>query len=168
MSKKLVLVLFLAIPFFAFSQNTQIKLGYLDVQALFMSLPEVAEIEAALKKSSETHENEIKRLENEYNRKLAELQEVQANLDDIARRNRIEELQILQERMQNYFQMAQQDLQKKQEDLQNPLREKILKAMNDVGAENGFLYIFDVNALLFKSDQAIDVTPLVKKKLGVK
>ena len=168
MSKKLVLVLFLAIPFFAFSQNTQIKLGYLDVQALFMSLPEVAEIEATMKKLGEQHENEIKQMEDEYNRKLSAYQDGQATWDDAIKKNRIEELQSLQTRMQNYYQTAQQTLQKKQEELKNPLRERILKAMNEVGKENGFLYIFDVNALLFKSDESIDVTPLVKKKLGVK
>jgi outer membrane protein len=168
MSKKLVLVLFLAIPFFAFSQNTQIKLGYLDVQALFMSLPEVAEIEATMKRLSEQHENEIRQMEDEYNRKLAAFQEGQAHWDEAIKRNRVEELQSLQTRMQNYFQTAQQALQKRQEELQNPLRERILRAMNDVGTENGFLYIFDVNALLFKSEQSIDVTPLVKKKLGVR
>ena len=168
MSKKLVLVLFLAIPFFAFSQNTQIKLGYLDVQSLFMSLPEVAEIEATMKKLGEQHENEIKRMEDEYNRKLSEYQQGQQNWDETIKKNRIEELQTLQTKMQNYYQTAQQTLQQKQEELQNPLREKIMKGMKDVGTENGFLYIFEANTLLFKSDDAIDVTPLVKKKLGVK
>ena len=168
MSKKLVLTLLFAIPFLAFSQNTQIKLGYLDVQALFLSLPEVATIEATMKKLGEQHENEIKQMEDEYNRKLSAYQEGQAAWDDAIKKNRIEELQSLQTRMQNYYQTAQQTLQKKQEELQSPLREKILKAMNEVGTENGFLYIFDVAALLFKSDQSIDVTPLVKKKLGVK
>jgi len=168
MSKKLVLVLFLAIPFFAFSQNTQIKLGYLDVQALFMSLPEVAEIEATMKKLGEQHENEIKRMEDEYTRKLTEYQKGQQNWDETIKQNRVEELQTLQTKMQNYYQAAQQTLQQKQEELQNPLRERIMKALKDVGTDNGFLYIFEANTLLFKSNDAIDVTPLVKKKLGVK
>ena len=168
MSKKLVLVLFLAVPFFAFSQNTPIKLGHLDVQSLFLSLPEVTQIEATMKKLGEQHENEIKRMEDEYNRKLTEYQQGQQNWDETIKKNRIEELQTLQTKIQNYYQTAQQMLQQKQEELQNPLREKIMKAMKEVGTENGFLYIFEANTLLFKSDQAIDVTPLVKKKLGVK
>jgi len=165
MLRKLVSVLFIAIPFFAFSQ---IKLGHLDVQALFMSLPEIAEIEATMKKLGDQHENEIKRMEDEYNRKLTEYQQGQQAWDDVIKKNRIEELQTLQTKMQNYYQTAQQTLQQKQEELQTPLREKIMKAMKDVGIENGFLYIFEANTLLFKSDDAIDVTPLVKKKLGVK
>ena len=168
MSKKLVSVLFLAIPFFAFSQNTQIKLGHLDVQALFMSLPEVAEIEATMKKLGEQHENYIKQMEDEYTRKVAEYQEGQANWSDVIKKNKVEEVKSIETRIQNYYQTAQQELQQKQEDLQKPLREKILKAMKEIGAENGFLYIFEANSLLFKSEQSIDVTPLVKKKLGIK
>ena len=55
----------------------------------------------------------------------------------------------------------------KQEELQNPIREKILAAIKSVSEENGFTYIFDTNALLFKSASATDITDLVLKKLGV-
>jgi outer membrane protein len=168
MLKKSVLVLFLAFPFFAFAQNTQVKLGHLDVQTLFASLPEVATIEATMKQLTEQHENEMKRMEDEYNRKLTEFQEGQQTWDDAIKKNRVEELQTLQTKMQNYFQSAQQSLQKRQEELQSQLKEKILKAINQVGADEGFLYIYDANMLLFKSEQSIDVTPLVRKKMDVK
>ncbi len=168
MLKKLVLTLFLAIPFIAFSQNTQIKLGHLDVQGLFLSMPEAMAIDSTLKKLSAQHENEIKRMEEEFNRKLAEYKQNEATFDETIKKSRMEELQTLQTKMQNYYQQAQASLQQKQEDLQAPLREKIRKAMNEVAAENGFLYIFDMNVLLYKSEQAIDITNLVKKKLGVK
>ena len=168
MLKKLVLTLFLAIPFIAFSQNTQIKLGHLDVQGLFLSMPEAMAIDSTLKKLSAQHENEIKRMEEEFNRKLAEYKQNEATFDETIKKSRMEELQTLQTKMQNYYQQAQASLQQKQEELQAPLREKIRKAMNEVASENGFLYIFDMNVLLYKSEQAIDITNLVKKKLGVK
>jgi len=169
MFKKLVFVLFLAIPVFAFSQNTPIKLGFLDAQDLFLSLPEAAKIEASLKELGEKHEKQMRSMENEFNSKYADYQEKEkAGLMTPAIRETLEsELQMLQTRMQNYYKKAQDELQKAQEDLQNPLKEKILKAIKDVGTENGFLYIFESSNLLFKSDQAIDVTPLVKRKLGV-
>lgn len=80
----------------------------------------------------------------------------------------MEELQTIQQKVQLYYQQAQTMLQQKQEDLQAPIREKLRKTIDEVGAENGFLYIYDLNALLYKSADAIDVTPLIKKKLGVK
>lgn len=72
MRKNLVALLFLAMPMLGMAQNTQIKLGYLDVQALFMSLPEVASIEGSLKELASQHEAEIKRMEDEYTRKMME------------------------------------------------------------------------------------------------
>ena len=168
MFKKLVLPLFFAIPFFAFSQNTQVKLGHLDVQELFMALPERAEIESTMQKLVEQHENEIKRMEDEYTRKLNEFERGQQTWDDVVKKNRVDELHSLQVKMQNYAQTARQTLQQRQEALQKPLEDKIMKAMKDVGTENGFLYIFESGSLLFKSDSAIDVTPLVKRKLGIR
>ena len=127
MYKKLIALLFLAMPAFGMAQNTQIKLGYLDVQTLFLSMPEVSQIETSLKDLATQHEGEIKRMEDEYNRKLIEYKDGEAKWDDA-----------------------------------------IKKAIEEVGAENGFLYIYDLNTLLYKSADAIDVTPLLKKKLGVK
>lgn len=168
MRKKLVALLFLAMPMLGMAQNTQIKLGYLDVQTLFMSLPEVASIETSLKELASQHEAEIKRMEDEYTRKMMEYKEGEAKWDDAIKRNRMEELQSIQQKVQLYYQQAQTMLQQKQEDLQAPIREKLRKTIDEVGAENGFLYIYDLNALLYKSPDAIDVTPLIKKKLGIK
>lgn len=168
MIKKFIALLFLAMPVLGMAQNTQIKLGYLDVQALFMSLPEVASIETSLKDLAAQHEAEIKRMEDEYTRKLMEYKEGEAKWDDAIKKNRMEELQTIQQKVQTYYQQAQTMLQQKQEDLQAPIREKLRKTIDEVGAENGFLYIYDLNALLYKSADAIDVTPLIKKKLGVK
>lgn len=168
MLKKLAILLFVALPAMGFAQNTQVKLGHLDVQALFLSLPEAATIDSTLKKLSLQHENEIKRMEEEFNRKLAEYKQNEATFDETIKKSRTEELQTLQAKMQNYYQTAQTSLQQKQAELQAPLQEKLRKAMDEVGNENGFLYIFDINTLLFKSEQSIDVTPLIKKKLGVK
>lgn len=168
MFKKLAIVLFLAVPFMASAQNSQVKLGHLDVQALFLSMPEAKQIDSTMKKLSALHENEIKRMEEEYNRKLAEYKQGEAQFDETIKRSRVEDLQTLQTKMQNYYQQAQSMLQQKQEELQTPLREKIRRAMTEVGQENGFLYIFDTNTILFKSEQSIDVAPLLKKKLGVK
>ncbi len=168
MRKRLFLLFFLVAPFAAFAQNANVKLGYIDVQTLFMSMPETAAADSALKKSAAAHEAEVKRMEDEYTRKLVEFKEGEATWDETIKKNRMEELQSLQTKMQNYYQQAQTLLQQKQEQMQVPILEKLRKTINEVGAENGFLYIFDLNTLQFKSNDAIDVTPFVQKKLGIK
>jgi len=168
MRKRLFLLFILAAPLAAFAQNANVKLGYIDIQTLFMSMPETAAADSALKKSANAHEAEVKKMEDEYTRKLVEFKEGEATWDETIKKNRMEELQTLQNRMQNYYQQAQTSLQQKQEQMQMPILEKLRKTINEVGAENGFLYIFDLNMLQFKSNDAIDVTPFVQKKLGIK
>jgi outer membrane protein len=167
MLKKLVVLCLSAMPLFGFAQSAQVKLGHLDVQTLFLSTPEYAQIDSTMKKASSEYESEINRMRDEYTRKASEYQEGQSKWDETIKQNRMEEIQTLDTRIKNYIQNAQQLLQKKQEDLQAPVREKIKKAIDDVVKEYGFLYVFDTQAIIGKSDAAIDVTPLVLKKLGV-
>jgi Skp family chaperone for outer membrane proteins len=123
MFKKIAIAVLCAMPFVASAQNTQIKLGHMDVQALFMSLPETAEIETSLKALGAQLEGEVKRMEEEYTRKLTEFKQGEATWDETIKKNRMEELQTLQVKMQNYYQTAQLQLQQKQEELQAPIRE---------------------------------------------
>jgi outer membrane protein len=80
------------------------------------------------------------------------------------------DIQDLQQRLENYDMLAQQSLSKKQQDLLQPILEKVYKAIEDVGEENGFFYIFDISTqvVLYYSDASIDCTQLIKAKLGVK
>jgi outer membrane protein len=48
-----------------------------------------------------------------------------------------------------------------------PFEEKVRKAIDEVAKENKYSYIFDTQILLYY-DGGDDVTPLVKKKLGIK
>ena len=76
----------------------------------------------------------------------------------------------MEQRITTTNQNAQTDLQKKSQDLFAPVIEKVRKAINEVGAENGYLYIFDLGAqsIIYQSPKSNDVTALVKKKLALK
>ena len=79
-----------------------------------------------------------------------------------------EELQGLQQRIKRFQETAMAQLEKTQNDLMQPVMEKALNAIKEVGKENGFTYIFDMNAgILYAAENSQDVLPLVKKKLGL-
>jgi Skp family chaperone for outer membrane proteins len=44
----------------------------------------------------------------------------------------------------------------------------MIKAIKAVGEREGYTYIFDSAAMAFISTDAVDVTPSVKKELGIK
>ena len=69
--------------------------------------------------------------------------------------------------MQTFQVSAQQNFQKKESELFQPIVEKLQKAIKDVGAEGKFIYIYEEATLLYRSDKSVDVTDLVKAKLGM-
>jgi outer membrane protein len=75
----------------------------------------------------------------------------------------------MQQRIANFEQMAQQDLQTQQQQLMAPILEKANKAVREVAEENGFIYIFDTGSgnPVYWSEQSMDILPLVRTKLGI-
>ncbi len=55
------------------------------------------------------------------------------------------------------------------DELLHPIYEKATNAIKEVGKENGFTYIFDLNSggVVYVAETSEDVLPLVKKKLGL-
>ena len=61
-------------------------------------------------------------------------------------------------------------MSKKQQELLAPIQEKLRAAIKAVGDEKGYTYMLDNNPgiVLYTGNSAIDATPLVKAKLGLK
>ena len=88
-------------------------------------------------------------------------------MSSTVRQIREQELVDLQNRIQDFQNGVQQDLEEKQYELAKPFQDKIQGAIDSVAKENQFNYIFDTQILLYY-DGGEDITPLVKKKLGIK
>ena len=76
-------------------------------------------------------------------------------------------IQTLYQRYETTVRTIRQDAQQKQATLLKPVQERMLKAIESVGAKNNFLVILDKNTVLYKSPKAVDVTDLVKKELKI-
>jgi outer membrane protein len=80
------------------------------------------------------------------------------------------EISDLEKRITTLQKTANDDLQKKQQELFAPVIEKVRKAIDEVGAENDLLYIFDLSTqgIIYESPKSNDITSLVKAKLNLK
>ena len=85
----------------------------------------------------------------------------------MTRANKEPSIRSLGERIQSFRELADQQMQETYNKLMGEIMDKIQKATQEVGKENGFTYIFTQNALLYAADNSEDVLPLVKKKLGL-
>lgn len=162
------LTLLIALVFTANSIFAQtLKFGHVDSQELLKSMPERAAAEATLQQEAKKLQDMLEESRVEYNKKLEKYVQSKDSLPALVLQTKEAELQELQQRIQTFQGNAQKSLQEKESQLLQPIVEKAQKAIKEVGKENGLVYVFDVNSLLYVSEQSVDVTPLVKTKLGI-
>ncbi len=166
MFKKILVLVLLCAPLTLFGQY---KFGHLNTQDIYNAMPEKATVEKTLQDLANTYQTQISQMRDEYNRRVKEFVDKRDSMPPAIQQARQSEIADMEQRINTLNQTAQTDLQKKQQDLIQPIVDKIKKAIDAVGQEGGFTYIFDlqVPAIIYHSDQSIDVTSLVLKKLGV-
>ncbi|MCF6332186.1 MAG: OmpH family outer membrane protein [Draconibacterium sp.] len=145
------------------------KFGHIDLQALIQVMPERATAETAFNAFQKELEDILAEMQKDYQAKLADFQNLGADASEIKKNAKITELQDIQKRIQNYQSTAQQQLQQKQGELLQPVFDKAEKAIGEVAKEKGLIYVFDIGTkvVLYKSNESLDLFPLVKTKLGI-
>lgn len=82
------------------------------------------------------------------------------------RKSKEDELLSLQNRILEFQENVQRDVEEQQYILLKPFHDKLQQAIDDVAKEKGYAYIFDTQILLYSGGD--DITDLVKAKLGIK
>ena len=168
MFKKITLILMVAVlPLVAMAQT--VKLGYINSQEVMMMMPEVNDVEKQLAEFNEKNMKYLQDMEKEIQDKYAKYEQEKDNMTEAIRKVQEEELMGLQQRLQTTYQALQQEAQKKQAELLKPLQDKLMAAIESVSKKQGLTMVYDMmsGAILYKSETAIDITPAVKKELGI-
>jgi outer membrane protein len=168
--KILIVTLLLSISFVGYSQQKPLKFGHINTEEIITSMPERDSVAVQLEKFGKDLQDQAEGMNVERNKKVELYMKEQKTALELVNKTREEELQQINQKIQQFQQSAQEEYQQKQGQLMQPLLEKLQKAINDVGKENGFMYIFikNDNIIPFMSSESVDVTPLVKQKLGIK
>lgn len=168
MLKKFALLVLCALPVGLFAQDA--KIGHVNSQEIISLMPDIANVEKAVDEEGKKFEVELMKMQEEYNAKVKEFQQKQDSMPEGIKKVRISEIQELETRVNTFRQTAYQEIQKKQQELFAPIRDKVTKAINDVAVEGKFTYIFDLGsqAIIYKSPASLDITASVKKKLALK
>lgn len=145
----------------------EVKIAFVNTQEVFMAMPEVSAMEKQMADLNEKYKVELKQMQDEYQKKYSDFVAQQDSLTENIKLRRMQEIQDIQGRMDNFVQVAQQDVQKKQQELLQPIQQKLQDAIAKVGEEKGYTYIIDPAALLYRGTSAIDATPFVRTKLGL-
>ncbi len=145
------------------------KFGHINSQEILSAMPDRDSAEAKIKKYALSLQEQIEQLQVEFNKKYQDYLQKRSTFTDAIREMKEKELTDMQQRAQEYQLVAEQDYQRYQSEVMKPVIEKADAAIKKVAKANGFTYIFDTSSgvLLYFSEQSIDITPLVKKELGI-
>ena len=164
MNKKLIAMLFLMAPIALFAQ----KFGHLNTMEIMQVMPELKAAETKLQNQRKEYSEDIERLQAEFLKSVNEYEAQMATLPETIKQRREGELQEMQIRMQERAQDYERQLQQDYEKEMSLISEKINKAIKEVGAAGGYLYIFDISSVPYINDTlSKDVTAEVKAKLGI-
>jgi len=163
MKKITFLVLISLITLSTFSQN---KFGYIDSQELLMLMPERKTAESEVQSFAKSLESQLAAMTAEYQESVQDYQSNEASYTDLIKQDKIAEITGLEQRIQAFQQNAQQSLQKKEQELLEPILSKARSAIEEVAVEGNFTYIFDksIGSILYAKESE-NVLSLVKKKL---
>ena len=146
------------------------KFARINVQDIVMAMPEFEEAQKNLEAFGKDLNEQMEQIQVEFNNKFADFQKNQATMAASIKQMKQQELEQLQQRFSEFQQIAQQDFQKKQAELLEPVQKKAQDAVNKVAKANGYVVVFDVSVpslAYIDEDQTADIAPLVKKELGI-
>lgn len=169
MLKKIVLLCLFVIPMGVLAQTP--KFGHVKFYDVIQAMPEYNKAMTDLQELQKKYSDEIKRATEEFSKKYQEFVQMQDSLPRNILERRQKELQDLQERGMAFEQEVQQNLQQAQEEMTMPIFRKAEEAINSVGQDGGYIYIFDLSrtAIPYVNESlSVDVTDAVKAKLGIK
>ncbi len=144
------------------------KFGYINSNAILAEMPDVkqadAQLEALQKQLQKKGQGMVEKFQQDY---VAIQQKVErGELSPKQQEEEAKKLETAQTDIQKFEQEMVDQLQKKRAELMNPILEKVNNAIQAVAKEGSYQYIFDEGVLLYK-DPSMDITAMVKTKLGI-
>lgn len=155
--------------------NAQQKIGHINSQELMQATPEFKTAQTQIQTLRESKEKEYQGMLELYQKKQTEANEKAMNRSEANKttldteiQGLVAEMRQMEERIQATNGQAQEELQKKYQELMNPIETKVINAINTVAKDKGYAYVLDLaSGSVFYFDGGDDLTPDVKSKLGI-
>ena len=174
MKKFLKLTLAVALMVSSTAVNAQ-KFGRVDLAAIVTNMTEFKDAQQNLQNYGRDLQDQLEQIQVEFNKLYADYEKNVTTYSDTVRQLKERELTELQQRFQDFQQIAQQDMAKKEAELMNPIYETANDAVKQVSSAGGYVAIFSTTSdqpasaglAYFDPAQLTDITPEVKAALGI-
>lgn len=167
MRKLLFSLVMLVLPMISQAQTT-IKYGYLSYQEVLKFMPEYAVAQTKQADLKQKYDNEMKRVEDEFNKKYEQFLEGQKDFAPTILRKRQVELQELIAKNIAFKEEAKRLLAQAETESYAPLKAKLAETLRGIGEARGFMFILNTdndNLPYANSAFGEDITTLVKECL---
>lgn len=166
MIKKLLLAALIALPSMGFAQ----KFAVINTQSIIEVMPDMASARSQVEAASKKYEDEFKNLSDAFQKSFTEYQKLEADASTPQgiKDRRVQELQEMQAKIEEFRRTATEDLQKQQEQLMAPIQQKVIEAIKGEGAAGNYTMIFENMVPIYVGTDVEDITPKVKTRLGLK
>ena len=160
--------LFAAMALFTLTASAQAKFAYVNFNEIVMLMPESdaarTQMQAAQKEASDTYQSMV----DEANAKFNEYQQKQATWTPAIKESKEKELGEIQNRIQEFQQSIQMELQQQNQQLMEPIQKKALDTVEKLAKAGGYTMVFDPGQFLyFDKSQCKDLTADARKALNI-
>ncbi len=168
--KKIILPLFILLALSSSFSFAQLKIGYVDSDAIMDNLPDAQDAKQKLNSLVQEWQTELSTLESKWKTKYDDYDKRKLIMTDQTRAETEAELVKLEKDVTDYREKkfgTNGEVFQKQDDLMKPVQNKVFNAIQDVAKEEDLDFVFDKSGdvlLLYAKDQ-YDITPKVMDKL---
>lgn len=165
-----LIILFLIVFSIKTETQAQGKIGWINSATIMEKLPEAQDAQRQLDNLVADWQNELAKMQNDWQRKYEEYDKKKLILTDQLRAQTEKELQELDKKIAEFRtkKFGQNgELFTKQNELMKPVQNKIFKIVQDIAKEDDYDYIFDKSAdiLIMYSNDKYDLTLKVLERL---
>ncbi|MBC8173725.1 MAG: OmpH family outer membrane protein [Chitinophagales bacterium] len=153
----------------AVSVQAQSKIGYINSLELLSYMPDIRRADSTLKLMADEMQKQYGFYVQEYQTKLDDYNTNVPTWSPEKKEATETDLLSMQERIANYEQSSQQKIEKKKQELYDPLVTRANEAIQAVGKEQNLICVIDAStgALIYAGEEMVNILPLVKQKLNI-
>ena len=144
------------------------KIAYVNTAALLENAPGRTDAEATLQRESQGFQAQLEKMSDSLNKMIASYTKAEPTLSATAKDTKQKEIQALQTNLQARQLQLQQQFAQRQNEVMAPIREQVMKVLDDIRGEDGYAVIIanDPQAsVILSADKNLDITDRVVARL---
>lgn len=147
--------------------QSPLKIGYINSQVIIAQDPAAAAAQEQFQREMVPFESELKGLETDIANLISQYQAQQITLTANARRTRQDQIAQRQQAYQERMAQIEAEAARRQQELVQPIMERINNIIQDIRRDGAYTFIFDVaGGGLIAADESFDLTDEVMERLA--